>query len=116
MYKASKVVLVDNMEVRDTDTRFSERAMDLRAAIYWSMEVMNRTDKQLTITTVAGGREVPASLGDLGSSQTVDAGQNKPLALSNWSPWIGVKFNFAVAPTKGDLRIEGWIQEEADAN
>jgi len=106
-----RYTLFANREIRDTDIHSPEKLLDLSNANNWGFTVYNNTDSQLTVHLVGGDTQLPESAGNIGLSINIVSHSSQPIATNIWMPWIGLSAEFVIAPTAGNFRIDGWVQE-----
>jgi hypothetical protein len=106
-----RYTLFDNREIRDTNLHVPEKLMDLANAQNWGFTIYNNTDSQLTVQLVGGDMQNPESAGNIGLSINIVSHSSQPIATDIWMPWLGLSAQFVIAPTAGNCRIDGWVQE-----
>ena len=99
--------LIRNLEIRDTASHYPTDLMNLDKAVAWGFEVKNKHNQAVTVALIGG-----EARGLVGSSASVAANTDEPVATDVWNPWLGLRATYSTAPTSGDLTILGWVQEE----
>ena len=112
-YSMVDYTLFSDRVIVDTKTYAPDELLDLSQATYWGFDIENSSDQDVTCELIGGSRNTPAAAGPIGSGAvaTIGAGLTLPIATDIWMPYLGVRATYKVAPTKGKLRITGWVQE-----
>lgn len=105
----SKVFLFYQQLFNDTLLHNPVALLPLEDAEFWSFEVQNLTDQDVTLTLIGGATS--ASFGSTGAAtSTVTKGSIAPYVTNIWMPYEGLAVQYASAPSTGTLTITGTAQ------
>lgn len=69
--------------------------------------VRNGHNQILTVEIIASSFNDPAGAGLTGATAAIPANTTQAVVTDIWAPYLGLEARYAVAPTSGDLTIEG---------
>jgi len=106
-----KINLFDREQIRDTSSRYPEKALNLRGAEYWTIEVDNRHNQTVLVEMISGAGRPPAAMGLSGPSNSIAASTFEPIHIEVWGPEISIRVSYGTSPTTGHLTVDGFIQK-----
>lgn len=104
-------LLFDSLAIRDTARRYPLEMLPLGKARSWGFEVYNDHNQIVTVTLIGGSSPEPAANGDVGTGSTIASNTREPVATDIWLAFLGIRVNYATAPTGGAITVSGWILE-----
>lgn len=108
-----QVVLFDGLAIIDTANHDPLVMVDLSKADpsgSWMFDVWNDHNQILTFNVIAALTNDPASAGLTGNTGTIAAVTREPIINDTWAPFVGIRVNYAVAPTTGQLTIRAQVR------
>jgi hypothetical protein len=111
------LTLLERASIRDTKTHNAPEMLFLGSAKHWGFVINNDTDQTCHIELIGGNVSEPAACGLIGKSGDIQPRTQEPIIVEGiWALYLGIRFNFPLAPTTGAIEIEGSIYEEKQSD